>query len=82
MRAMGSEDLAPYSLKFITLNLSMLAVLVVFTEKDRKLISGPSPTKKSRVLSLDRTQSRVVASLLTRHNTLRRHLHLMGLTNM
>jgi hypothetical protein len=31
-------------------------------------------------LSFNRTQSRVVIGLLTGHNTLRRHFHLMGLT--
>ena len=47
----------------------------------RELISGPSPGAKTRLLSFDRTQSRVVTGLLTRHNTLGRHLHLMGLAN-
>jgi len=46
-----------------------------------KLISGPSPTPKTRLLSCNRTQSRVVTALLTIHNTLRKHLYLMGLTN-
>ena len=32
-------------------------------------------------MSFNKTQSRVSTSLLTGHNTLRRHLHLMGLTN-
>ena len=47
----------------------------------RELISGPSPAAKTGLLSFNRTQSRVVIGLLTGHNTLRRHLHLMGLTN-
>jgi hypothetical protein len=47
----------------------------------RKLISGPSPTKRTRLLSFSRTKSRVVIGLLTRHNTLRKHLHLMGLNS-
>jgi len=47
----------------------------------RELISGPSPGAKTRLLSFNRTQSRVVIGLLTGHNTLRRHFHLMGLTN-
>jgi hypothetical protein len=34
-----------------------------------------------RLLSLTRAQSRVVTGLLTGHNTLHRHLHLMGLTD-
>jgi hypothetical protein len=46
----------------------------------KKLIFGASLTTKTRLLSFNRTQSRVVTGLLTRHNTLRRHLHLMGLT--
>ena len=36
---------------------------------------------KTRSLSFNRTQSSVITGLLTGHNTLRRHLHLMGLTN-
>jgi hypothetical protein len=34
---------------------------------------------KARLFSFNIMQSRVVTGLLTRHNTLRRHLHLMGL---
>ena len=45
------------------------------------LISGPSPTTKTRFLYFNMTQSWVVIGLLTGHNTLRRHLHIMGLTN-
>jgi hypothetical protein len=45
----------------------------------QKLILSPSPTTKTRLLSFSRTQCKVVIGLLTRHNTLRRHLHLMGL---
>jgi len=47
----------------------------------RKLILGPSTTTKTGLLSFNRTQSRFVMGLLTAHNTLRRHLHLMGLIN-
>jgi hypothetical protein len=32
-------------------------------------------------MSFNRTQSRAVVSLLTGHNTLRRHLHLLGLVD-
>ena len=46
-----------------------------------EMISGPSPTTKTRLLSFNRTQSRVVFDLLTGQNTLRRDLYLMGLTN-
>jgi hypothetical protein len=47
----------------------------------RELISGPEPATGARILSFNRTQSRVVIGLLTGHNNLRRHLHIMGLGN-
>jgi hypothetical protein len=48
----------------------------------RELTSGPCLGTKIRLLSFNRTQSRAVTGLLTGHNTLlRRHLHLMGLTD-
>jgi hypothetical protein len=47
----------------------------------QELISDPSPTAKTKLLSFNKTQSRVITSLLTGHNILRRHLHLIGLTN-
>jgi len=46
----------------------------------QKMILGPSPAVKTRFLSFTRTQSRVVTGLLTGHNSLRRHLHFMGLS--
>ena len=46
----------------------------------RKVISGPDTTVKTRLLSSNRTQSGVVTGLLTGHNSLRIHLHLMGLS--
>jgi hypothetical protein len=49
--------------------------------KSRKLFSSPSPTTNTRLLSFNRTQSRVVIGLLTRHNTLKRYLHLTWRTN-
>ena len=45
----------------------------------RELISGPSLGAKAKFLSFNRIQSRAVTDLLTGHNTLRRHLHLLGL---
>jgi len=45
----------------------------------RELISGPDPAMRARLLSFNRTQTRVVIGLLTGHNTVRRHLHIMGL---
>ena len=50
-------------------------------EKGSKLISRTSPTPQTRLLSCNRTQSRVVTGLLNVHNTLRKHLYLMWLTN-
>jgi hypothetical protein len=45
----------------------------------RDLISGPNQGTRAKFLSFSREQSRVVIGLLTGHNTLCRHLHLMGL---
>jgi hypothetical protein len=47
----------------------------------RELITGPNLAIGARLLSFNRTQSRAVIGLLTGHNTLRRHLHVMGLNN-
>ena len=47
----------------------------------RELISGPCLGAKARFLSFNRTQSRAVTGLLTGHNNLRRHLHVLGLTD-
>jgi len=45
------------------------------------LIFGPDLATRARLLSIHRTQSRVVIGLLAGHNTLRRHLYVMGLSN-
>ena len=47
----------------------------------QELISGPNLPTGTRLLSFSKTQSRVVIDLLTGHNTLRRHLYVMGLSN-
>jgi hypothetical protein len=47
----------------------------------RELISGPKLPTKTRLLSLNRTQSRVVFGVLTGYNKLRRYLYVMGLSN-
>jgi hypothetical protein len=47
----------------------------------RELISGLRLGAKARFLSFNRTQSRAVTGLHTGHNTLRRHLHLRGLSD-
>ena len=44
-------------------------------------ILGPCLGAKERFLSFIRTQSRAVTGLLTAHNTLRRRLRLMGLSD-
>jgi len=44
-------------------------------------ISGPCLGTKARFLSINRTQSRAVTGLLTGHNTQRRHLQLIGLSD-
>jgi len=45
----------------------------------REFISGPSLGTRAKFFTFNRTQSRVVTGLLTGHNTLRRHLCLLGL---
>ena len=52
---------------------------LVTLRQARKLISGYCPSTKNKLLSFNRNQSRVVTGLLTRNNTLLRHLHLLGL---
>jgi len=47
----------------------------------RELISGPDLAMGVRLLSFNRTQTKVVTGLLTGHDTLRRHLNIMGLCN-
>jgi hypothetical protein len=47
----------------------------------QELISGPNTVARTTLMSLNRMQSRVVIGLLTGHNTLRRHLHIMGLVD-
>jgi hypothetical protein len=41
----------------------------------------PCLDTKARLLSLNKTQPRVITGLHTRHNTLRRHLYLMELSD-
>jgi len=49
--------------------------------QDQELISGPDLATGACLLFFNRTQTRAVTGLLTRHNTLRRHLHVMGLND-
>ena len=55
--------------------------LLKIQRQAREFVSGPHTDVKTRLLSFNRTQSRVVVGLLTGHNTLRRHLHIMGLSD-
>ena len=55
-------------------------VLVVHRQA-QELISDPNLATGARLLSFNRTHSRVVIGLLTGHNTLRRHLYIMELSN-
>jgi ribonuclease HI len=47
----------------------------------RELTSEPSPVIRARFLSFTRAQARVVTGMLIGHNTLRRHLHLLGMAD-
>ena len=47
----------------------------------RELIAGPNLATGVRLLSFNMIQSRVVIGLLTGHDTLRRHLNIMGINN-
>jgi hypothetical protein len=63
-------------------SIKIYRILVCITQRQtQELISGPCLGVKARFLSFHRIQSRVVTGLLTGHNTLRRHLHLLGLSD-
>jgi hypothetical protein len=47
--------------------------LVITRRQAQKFILGPNLTAKTRLLSFNKTQSRVATCLLTGHSTLRRH---------
>jgi hypothetical protein len=47
----------------------------------RELISGPDLATRARLLSFNRTQSRVIIGFLPGHNTLRQHLYVKGLSD-
>jgi hypothetical protein len=53
--------------------------LVDTLRRARELISGPHTAAKTTLMSFNMVQSRVIIGLPTGHNTLRRHLHIMGL---
>jgi len=45
------------------------------------MISGLNLATRAQLLSFNRTKSTAVIGVLTGHNTLRRHLYIMGLSN-
>jgi len=47
----------------------------------QEVISDTSPATEAKLLSINRTQSRVMTDLLTGNNSLRRHPYEMGLCN-
>ena len=47
----------------------------------RESISGPELAKRARLFSFNRAQSRAVIGLVTGHNTLGRHLHILGMSD-
>jgi len=55
--------------------------IVTISSWTRELICGPDPATGARLFSLNRIQTKVVIGLLRGHNTLRRHLCLMGIGN-
>ena len=55
--------------------------LVSTQRQARKLISGDSPTAKTRLLSFNMTQFKAVTGRFNGHNTLRRHIYVMGQMN-
>jgi hypothetical protein len=57
----------------------MWRVLISTQKQARILISSHSSTAKTRLLSFNRTQSRVVPGMIAGHNTLRRNLYIMEL---
>jgi hypothetical protein len=61
--------------------LSLFVPSEVLPMKAQELISCPALTTWAQLLSFNRTQYRVVIGLLTGHNTFRRHLYIMGLSN-
>jgi len=61
---------------------SSIVAWSLYTQRQAQdLISGPDPARGARLLSFNRTQTKVVIGLLTGNNTLRRHLCIMGIGN-
>jgi hypothetical protein len=67
--------------KMLWFKKSVTVTQAVTLRQARELISGPRLSNRVKFLSFNRTQSRVVTGFLTGHNTLRRHLFLLGLAN-
>ena len=60
-------------------HMALLQDLTSTERQARGLISDPRTAAKTRLLSFNRTQSRVLIGLLTGNNTLRRHLYIVRL---
>jgi hypothetical protein len=68
----------PFVRRWTSLKLSVLTNILAALNFEHTIATLD---RKTRLLSFDRTQSRVVIGLLIGHNTLRRHHHLNGLIN-
>ena len=53
-------------------------VLVIPTDRLKSLSRGPSLGVRVKLMTFNWSQSRAVTGLLTGHNTLKKHLHLLG----
>jgi len=53
----------------------------VAEDKSTYWLHGPSLDTRAKFMTLSRIQSRAVTGLLMGHNTLKRHLYLLGLSN-
>jgi hypothetical protein len=71
--------LTPGRMKNQTIHSISCVTIIWQTRGDR--ISSPKLATRAWLLSFNRTQSRVIIGLLTGHNTLWTHLHVMGLIN-
>jgi len=69
-------------LNYVAMKASRRITHISSTQRQaRELISRLDLATRARLLSFNRTQSRDVIGLLTGHNTLRRHLYIMGLSD-
>jgi len=79
--SLGRISTIKFNAGWTTSNWQGGVVLVVLRDRLKDCFRAPSLATKVRLLSFNRTQSRAITGLLTRHNTLRRHLYVMGLSS-